>query len=153
MSRTNSNIFCYEKILFEYLLAADHGKTVGYDEKGDPILLEDEDCIAYQRFVNSIQNNIISKFKSILQINENTIIDASDMCFYEKMHSRMMRHFSLKELKIWYNLAVLHRDSFLVKQEVFSNRLGFIIKKKIRPFFRMEAYLECKNGVKNRSSR
>lgn len=139
-SIAHSDIFLYEYILYEMILSADHGKTIGYNDNGYPIIKDDDDVKAYKRYVGKIQKDILNKFSDICKICDCTVLSNDDINLFKKIHSRIFKCISLRELNVWYDLLVLHRDSFLGLTCNEYSRLSFILKKKIKPHIRLKAY-------------
>ncbi|WP_251546308.1 MULTISPECIES: HAD hydrolase-like protein [Pumilibacter] len=140
-SIAHSDVYLYEYILYEMILSADHGKTIGYDDNGQPIIKDDEDVQAYKRYVGKIQNGILKKFSEICKLYDGDILINNDINIFEKIHLRLFKHMSFNEINTWYNLLVLHRDSFLGLNCNEYSRISFLIKKKVKPYIRLKQYV------------
>lgn len=59
-------VFAYKYYFFEMVLLAGHGKTESYSQDGTPILQEDSDKLAYEKYSRHWQTLILQKFNELL---------------------------------------------------------------------------------------
>ncbi len=144
----NCDIFIYDALNYELILAAGHGKTVGYQEDGTPVLEYDEDKIAYDKYVKKIQELLLNKFIKIGEIFDDFIVDEPTQKVFENMHEKLLAKMSLKDTYLLYKLYALHRDSFLGQDGRMRDFIPFLIRKKAKSIIKLKEYTGKKYGVK-----
>lgn len=146
-AQSTSDIFFYEYILYELLLSAGHGKTVGYDDAGAPVLVDDEDIVAYKNHVERIQARIKAKFEAIAKIYDGRILDEKDVAAFETIHANIFKKMGVKLLGDWYDLLKLHIDSFIKVNRQEQSKMFFSVKKKAKILLKLGNYAKRKDFV------
>ena len=145
----SSDIFAFNSFLYEMILVAEHGRTECYSDSFTPILKVDDDIRMYEEYAKSIQDEIYNKFSLIFQLKGTGILDKKEVLYFEKLHGKMFKKLSLKDVNFIDNLILLHRDGFGNKKSgsAFGNKVIRMIKTKYRPYLRMKGFYNYKNGI------
>ena len=110
-----SKIFKYDAYNYEQILRADHGRCMGYElsSKGlaKPILDNEHDDMAiFEKYVKTLQNNILTKFNKIAQIalTENIDIEKISTIYYFKT----VKSKTKEDFEWILNMQDCHHDDF-----------------------------------------
>jgi len=124
----NKSVYSFDHHNFEYVCLADHGATTEYNENGIPILVDDGDCVLYERTFKFIRLSIISKFKEIDDVLFKYFKKIDLEHYISYYHTKMLLSFSNNEKKIIKNSIALHPDNFInIKPDIeFKKKLWFI---------------------------
>lgn len=123
-SNCGDSVFKYRYFDFETVLLADHGKTIGYEENGAPIIKADSDVEAYKQYVCFWREKIYTIFCRLLEIlnNQDSILAAEKV--FIKMHKRYYLTCFKLFLPEYKSALALHKDSFMQNSYNFN---GFYI--------------------------
>lgn len=141
------NPFCFERYIYEYICVANHGGTDGYDEKGNPILLNDADNELYEQFFKKIQEEILIKCKEINLVICKTNINEIDLEYFIKYkHAKMLLFLSGNNKRIIKNAISRHPDNFINKKskKTLKNIIYYYIQKMKLYFFTLKCWLHFK---------
>ena len=113
---TNSyvHVFAHDCHNYEYLCVANHGGVCCYDDDGNPVLLNDEDCELYDDVFSNVQSNVMKKFHmlcEILKVNKCSETKLEKYCALQ--HSKMINNFSKTEKNILRNAIKKHPDNLI----------------------------------------
>lgn len=134
------NIYNFEMFNWEYILKANHGKTVGYKFDGEKYLAvfsNDSDVECYDKFIKELQEKMFNYFVKLLDIHSKNYnfeyLTLNSHSLYKKMYGSMR----YKDLKYMDNIKSLHAESFgifgnsLMGQLTFKRRIKKYIKYKL----------------------
>ena len=138
------NPFCFERYIYEYICVANHGATDGYDENGNPILIDDEDNELYKRFFKKIQDQILIKFKKIDSVICMNNVDEGNLeCFIKYQHAKMLLSLKGDNKNIIKNAVAKHPDNFvnIKSKKTIKNIIYYYIQKTVLLFFTLKCWL------------
>ena len=123
----NRNSYYINHINFEYTLKADHGKVETY-ENGQPIFKKDGDVEIYNKYVKSIQQDLLYKFRLIKQARNNDLIHRHKNNILMKLHKKMMKANNLSLIKMEYKIWLYHNENFGNIKDLYgtASKVGFL---------------------------
>lgn len=137
---TSSKIFMYENLRYEAICVASHGKTIGYSANGHtPILVEDDDVIAFREYGADVQQEIFLKFLTLCGVLGGEIVTDDEISTFELMHRKMFYQVSLNEMRIKSSMMRLHKDTFVGTSST-PDIVKENLKSLLRPYLRMKDY-------------
>ena len=105
-------VFSYQYLFFETVLLTGHGKTESYSQDGTPVLKEDSDKLAYEKYSRQWQTLIFGKFRELLSFSLPYLEDRAVQSEFTRLHKKMwLWHF--KKLHSKFEAAgQYHKDGF-----------------------------------------
>lgn len=106
--------FYYNRYNMELICVANHGATDHYDEKGQPVLIADDDITLYDNYFHSIQDSILAKFKKIDEAISECNCSAEQLEYQIKyFHARMLLTLKKKNKNVIKYGVKKHPDNFI----------------------------------------